>query len=1136
MKRLYPLLIALFCYHNFMASHVPGGNISYENVGPNTFVITLTVFEDCGTAFYSNFAESIDVTNDCGIPFPATIQLPNVIFQQEVSQLCISSLTQSECNGGSFPGVYMHVWQDTITLPGTCDSWTFAFEDCCRNSSNNLIGTGNNYYWETVLNSNTSPSNSSAVITSQPIPYYCINQTVVYNFGVIEPDGDSLHYSLINAMTGPTTTAPYQGGFSGAVPIPGININPNTGEITFTPTATGNFVVVVLIEEFDANGNLVGSVIQDFQFEIINVAGCSNNNPSPPTGGVTNFVSSGVLVGPLDIQVCEGDSVCFDLTFTDSPGDSIYISSNVSQLFPGATMTQNSFFSPATATFCFVIAPGANPFSTISVDVNDNACPIPGISSAAVGVSVITSTYAGQNVTMCQGVGTQLQASGGSNFVWNVITGDPISIGNNFSCNNCANPVANPAYTTTYEVTSNLAGGCTNIDTVVVTVVPDFVYSLTQSGTSTCLNATIDFNANPAQSGTFTYDWQPPTHLNNNQIYNPTFNSNIPGNFDYEVTITSALGCVKVDTLNVDVAAVEQPNIIITSSPLLLVPGDTAQLFANHTGSNVTSCGTSLNSSCSSVLADTNVGTNMGTNGNTTYPAPFGNWYKSAKHQFLFLASELHSYGISAGKITEIAWETVAQNNAVDTFYSYKVNMGCTNSNSLTNWENNLTNVFSPQDFTVSLGWNNLVLTSPYEWDGFSNLVIEICFNNLNNPYTFNWSTPYELTPFNSTIYYRTDVADACSYTGSSSGLENKRPITKFKVCDVSNPYQYSYHWIPNNNMTNDTMFNPFVSPLTTTTYTAITSYANCVDTSTYTLSVLCDTCSLNISDTACNSYTFNNQTYTQSGFYTDSITSQNSTHLVNLDLTINPTYNISISDTACNSYNFFSQILTQSGIYSNTLTSINGCDSTINVDLNIINSSTQTYSFNLCPNDTLYVNNNMYLSPGVYYDTVMGAFGCEDILIYDIASVNNPTASISLTNDTLFGVGMGGLPPYSYLWNTGEISSFIIANNNGLYSLEITDANNCVSDTVSYMVNSLFINRDDFKELFVYPNPTHENITISINNFRGNIQTEVFDLIGNKLQTNNETTISLKGYAKGIYILKITYGDRAEVIEVVKK
>ena len=128
------------------------------------------------------------------------------------------------------------------------------------------------------------------------------------------------------------------------------------------------------------------------------------------------------------------------------------------------------------------------------------------------------------------------------------------------------NPVANPAYTTTYEVTSNLAGGCTNIDTVVVTVVPDFVYSLTQAGTSTCLNATIDFNANPVQSGSYSYDWQPPIHLNNSTISNPTFSSNMPGVFDYEVTITSALGCVKVDTLTIDVVPSYSPDITLTVS------------------------------------------------------------------------------------------------------------------------------------------------------------------------------------------------------------------------------------------------------------------------------------------------------------------------------------------------------------------------------------------------------------------------------------------------------------------------------------------------------------------------------------------------------------------------------------------
>jgi hypothetical protein len=67
------------------------------------------------------------------------------------------------------------------------------------------------------------------------------------------------------------------------------------------------------------------------------------------------------------------------------------------------------------------------------------------------------------------------------------------------------------------------------------------------------------------------------------------------------------------------------------------------------------------------------------------------------------------------------------------------------------------------------------------------------------------------------------------------------------------------------------------------------------------------------------------------------------------------------------------------------------------------------------------------------------------------------------------------------------------------------------------------------------YPNPTNENITISIENYNGNIQIEVYNLIGNRLQTTNETTISLRDYSKGIYILKVAYGDRVEEVKVIK-
>ena len=72
--------------------------------------------------------------------------------------------------------------------------------------------------------------------------------------------------------------------------------------------------------------------------------------------------------------------------------------------------------------------------------------------------------------------------------------------------------------------------------------------------------------------------------------------------------------------------------------------------------------------------------------------------------------------------------------------------------------------------------------------------------------------------------------------------------------------------------------------------------------------------------------------------------------------------------------------------------------------------------------------------------------------------------------------------------------------------------------------------------EFTIYPNPTNENITISVNNHNGNINTEVYDIIGNRIQTTNKTTISLRDYSKGIYILKVAYGDRVEELKVIKE
>jgi hypothetical protein len=71
---------------------------------------------------------------------------------------------------------------------------------------------------------------------------------------------------------------------------------------------------------------------------------------------------------------------------------------------------------------------------------------------------------AGADVTLTQGDSTQLNASGGNMYYWQPSTG--------LSCTTCSNPFVKPETTTTYTVTLSDTLGCSQVDSVTVTVVP----------------------------------------------------------------------------------------------------------------------------------------------------------------------------------------------------------------------------------------------------------------------------------------------------------------------------------------------------------------------------------------------------------------------------------------------------------------------------------------------------------------------------------------------------------------------------------------------------------------------------------------------------------------------------------------
>jgi hypothetical protein len=181
------------------------------------------------------------------------------------------------------------------------------------------------------------------------------------------------------------------------------------------------------------------------------------------------------------------------------------------------------------------------------------------------------------------------------------------------------------------------------------------------------------------------------------------------------------------------------------------------------------------------------VGTGTSSNSSTGYPAPYGNWYTGAKHQMIILASELQALGGSAGTINSLAFDVAtAQGVALDGF---TIKIGTTTATSVSNtWETGLTTVYSVSAYTETAGWNTHTFTTPFVWDGSSNIIIETCFDKYqgSSNYTSNAHMYYSTVGFTASHYYRSDGGGVCAST-STSGTSTNRPNMRLGITTTSN-------------------------------------------------------------------------------------------------------------------------------------------------------------------------------------------------------------------------------------------------------------------------------------------------------------------------------------------------------------
>jgi gliding motility-associated-like protein len=839
------LLIAILLFglgQQAIASHISGADISVQSLGNGQYLVTLNLFRDCDGITMST-AENIEIINNC------TGQSQNISAPlinpggTNISQLCSTDSLNSTCFGGSLPGMQRYTYQVIVTMDPPCDFFNVNWETCCRNAAivNIDAPASEDVYVEAILNLATDPVNNTPFFTAQPIPYVCNNQQVSYNYGVVETDGDSLVFSLVTALQTAGNPVGYPPPYSPTDPITGITIDPLTGQLNFTPTLLGNFVVVVQVNEYDqATGALLSTVMRDIQFVVIT---CSNIVPNPNAGQITNLVGSGSVIqmGPYAIELCEGSSFSFTGTFDDpNAGDTLSLTTNLLTVLPGATIT-TSGANPANMDVTWTAPSGSsgNAYNFI-VTISDGACPVTGIQTFVYSVSVIQKTEAGPSavITVCDGSNAAITATGGTIFTWYDMAGVQIQPGAQFSCNPCNNPIAQPTTTTSYVVISDLSGTCINIDTVTVEVVPDFTWTITVDDATPCAQQPVQLTATPNPAGNYTYNWTPPATLNDPNISNPLATIFLPGTYTFSVEMTSSQGCIKNDSISVTVANSVAP-IIATTFDTACV-GDTTNVFMYITNAVPNSCGVSQ-VPCVLTPNSVTVGNGNTLNGqtSTTEPAPYFNFYRNAKQVYLYTAAELLSMGFTGGKISALGFPVTTLNASTTTYEQYTIKMICTQINDLAQIfyaPSNLFTVFNPKPVNPAVGMNIHQFDQFYEWDGSSNLLVEICYDNLAVPYTQNCSTPYTTTPFGSTLLWFSDVTPVCADT-FNTGTLNARPNTNFYFCGgAPDPADYTITWTPSNpNFDITNPFEPILLPGGPTNYTVtvVTNAGGCADTAT---------------------------------------------------------------------------------------------------------------------------------------------------------------------------------------------------------------------------------------------------------------------------------------------------------------
>jgi len=216
---------------------------------------------------------------------------------------------------------------------------------------------------------------------------------------------------------------------------------------------------------------------------------------------------------------------------------------------------------------------------------------------------------------------------------------------------------------------------------------------------------------------------------------------------------------------------------------------------------------------------------------------PFTSNWEGSRRQYLVRASELQALGLGAGNITSMAFIVTAAGSGTFPQSNYTIKMGHTSANAMASAYVTPTGAFTTVFTAASepapaVGTRTYNFGTPFNWDGVSNVLIDICHDNdISNScascFSGNSTVQYSVTAFNSVWGSFADNVQGCGVqAGTTITTFNNRPNMIF-AGTVATPIT-SVTWM--DGAATVGTGNPLVvNPTTTTTYTANITALGCV-------------------------------------------------------------------------------------------------------------------------------------------------------------------------------------------------------------------------------------------------------------------------------------------------------------------